>query len=329
MPKVAALVKKIARANSILVLGESGVGKELVAGALRECGERPNENFVTLDCANLRGDTIKSELFGHEAGAFTDAKNRRIGAFERANRGTLFLDEIGEIPFEDQSRLLRVLQEQKFVRLGGSTEIKTDFCFVAATNKNLARMVKEKTFREDLYFRINRFPIVIPPLRSRMGDVIRLANHFVDKFAHGSGKKLGVEAERALMRHSWPGNVRELSNIIERGVLYSGDAEFISEEDLAIEAALDDIVLGANGGTATEQELGVVMEKLIRALKHIPTDKSLLHQIEKLAIKMVLEMNDSQLGVSSKILGIDQATLYRKRKEYGWDKEKEPPPPEN
>lgn len=234
MKRVVNLVDKCANGRSVLILGENGVGKEVVAHALRERSDRPMGTMAILDCANMHGDTLKSELFGHEKGSFTGASEQRIGFFERANGGTAFLDEIGEVPLEEQAKLLRVIQERSFTRLGGSKLVSSDFRLIVATNKDLPRMVREKRFRQDLYFRLQTFTISIPPLRSRMEDVIRLANLFVDQFSRET-KILSAEAEKVILGHSWPGNVRELKNAIERGVLFSGANNSISIEDLGLD----------------------------------------------------------------------------------------------
>lgn len=315
MPKIAALVKKIANGHSILILGESGTGKEVVANAIREQSNRATGPFSVLDCANLDGDTLKSHLFGHEMGSFTGATDRRIGAIERAHNGTLFLDEIGEIPFAQQARLLRVFQEGTFNRLGGDVQIKSNFRLIAATNKNLPRMVREGTFREDLYFRLQTFTINVPPLRERMDDVVRLANHFVDKMS--GTKKLMAAAEKALLQHCWPGNVRELKSIIERGVVFSGDNEFITEEDLALTNPLE---FRPNLTTANKElVLTQTMENMIEAIQKTYPGQPILDYVERHTIEALLRLNKGNKSQTSLQLGIDPATLYRKRKLWGME----------
>jgi PAS domain S-box-containing protein len=208
--------------TTVLVCGETGTGKELVARAVHTRSRRADSMLVKVNCAALSSDLIESELFGHEKGAFTGATGQRTGRFELADGGTIFLDEIGELPLETQAKLLRVLQEQEFERVGGSETVEVDTRILAATNRDLEQMVEAGRFRSDLYYRLNIFPISVPPLRAREGDVPLLANHFVEKFAARTGKEVeGVSsgAMAVLERYDWPGNVRELANIIERAVI--------------------------------------------------------------------------------------------------------------
>jgi DNA-binding NtrC family response regulator len=208
--------------STVLILGETGTGKELIARAIHNIGSRSGHAFVKLNCAAIPSGLLESELFGHEKGAFTGAVAQRIGRFELADGGTLFLDEVGDIPLELQPKLLRVLQEQEFERLGSTRTQRVDVRMVAATNRNLEQMVRDKRFREDLYFRLNVFPIRIPPLRERAGDIRLLVQHYVEKYAQRMNKRIETipeEAMAALCRYSWPGNIRELQNFIERAVI--------------------------------------------------------------------------------------------------------------
>jgi DNA-binding NtrC family response regulator len=208
--------------STVLIMGETGTGKELIARAIHTISSRSHRPFVKLNCAAIPSGLLESELFGHEKGAFTGAVAQRIGRFELAHGGTLFLDEVGDIPLELQPKLLRVLQEHEFERLGSTRTQHVDVRMVAATNRDLAQMVGEKQFREDLYFRLNVFPIRIPPLRERPGDIPLLVHHYVDKYAQRMNKRIETipeEAMAALCRHSWPGNIRELQNLIERAVI--------------------------------------------------------------------------------------------------------------
>ena len=208
--------------STVLLLGETGTGKELIARAVLNVSSRANRPFVKLNCAAIPSGLLESELFGHEKGAFTGAVSQKIGRFELANGGTLFLDEVGDIPLELQPKLLRVLQEQEFERLGSSRTIRVDVRLIAATNRDLAQMAAEKQFREDLYFRLNVFPIRIPPLRERQGDIPLLVQHYVDKYAQRMNKRIESipeETMAALCSCSWPGNIRELQNLIERSVI--------------------------------------------------------------------------------------------------------------
>jgi len=208
--------------STVLIEGETGTGKELIARSIHMQSERRSRPFVKLNCAAIPLDLLESELFGHERGAFTGAVTQRIGRFEAANGGTLFLDEIGDIPLALQAKLLRVLQEQEFERLGSTHTHHVDVRVVAATNQDLAGMVAEKQFRVDLYYRLNVFPIAVPPLRQRFDDVPMLVAHFVQKFSERMSKqisKISQDAMDTLMRYPWPGNIRELQNIIERAVI--------------------------------------------------------------------------------------------------------------
>jgi formate hydrogenlyase transcriptional activator len=222
---VLANVRKVAKTDStVLVMGETGTGKELIVRAIHSLSRRKNKLLVKVNCAALPSGVIESELFGHEKGAFTGALTRKIGRFELANGGTLFLDEVGDLPLELQAKLLRVLQEGEFERVGGTQTLKVDVRLITATNRDLQRVVAEERFRADLFYRLNVFPIVIPPLRKRLEDVPRLARHFVMLYAAKMGKHVGPPGDDVLRRlaaYPWPGNVRELQNVIERAVILS------------------------------------------------------------------------------------------------------------
>jgi formate hydrogenlyase transcriptional activator len=210
--------------STVLIRGETGTGKELIARALHDLSPRKGRAFVKMNCAAIPTGLLESELFGHEKGAFTGAIAQKIGRFELAHQGTLFLDEVGDIPPELQPKLLRVLQEQEFERLGGTKTIKVDVRLVAATHRDLAKMVADGRFREDLYYRLNVFPVVLPPLRERREDIPRLVRHFTQQFARRMGRRIETiptAALDALVHYPWPGNVRELQNIIERAVILS------------------------------------------------------------------------------------------------------------
>jgi formate hydrogenlyase transcriptional activator len=212
---------------TVLINGETGTGKELIAEAIHKCGDRSNGPFVKVNCAAIPAGLLESELFGHERGAFTGAVTRGIGRFERAHRGTLFLDEIGDLPLELQPKILRVLQERQFERLGGAATIHTDVRVICATHRNLVEMVEEREFRADLFYRLSVFPIELPPLRDRPEDIRLLVHHFAMDYAARMRKPIvaiAVEFMAALARHSWPGNVRELQNFIERSVILSKGA---------------------------------------------------------------------------------------------------------
>jgi formate hydrogenlyase transcriptional activator len=213
--------------STVLIRGETGTGKELIARALHDLSPRKGRTFVKLNCAAIPTGLLESELFGHEKGAFTGAISQKIGRFELAHQGTLFLDEVGDIPPELQPKLLRVLQEQEFERLGGTKTLRVDVRLVAATNRDLATMVADGHFRSDLYYRLNVFPVMLPPLRERPDDIPRLVRHFTQQFALRMGRRIETIPSpvlESLVRYPWPGNVRELQNVIERAVILSRGA---------------------------------------------------------------------------------------------------------
>jgi formate hydrogenlyase transcriptional activator len=224
--------------STVLIYGETGTGKELIARAIHDLSPRQSKPFVKLNCAAIPTGLLESELFGHEKGAFTGAIAQRIGRFEVADGGTIFLDEIGEIPVELQTKLLRVLQEREFERLGSSRTLRTNARLIAATNRDLEAMVSEQKFRSDLFFRLNVFPVHVPPLRERQGDIPLLVRHFTQQFSRRMKKAIETipsAAMDALSRYHWPGNIRELQNVIERAVIISaGPALSIDVSDLKI-----------------------------------------------------------------------------------------------
>jgi formate hydrogenlyase transcriptional activator len=213
--------------SAVLIQGETGTGKELIAKAVHDQSSRKHAPFVTLNCAAIPSGLMESELFGHERGAYTGALNSAIGRFQLAHQGTLFLDEIGDMPLELQPKLLRVLQEQEFERLGSTRTISVDVRIVAATNRDLSAMVKERQFRADLFYRLHVFPIALPPLRERLEDIPLLVRHFVEKYSERMNRDIHIipdEVMEVLKHHSWPGNIRELQNFIERAVILSSGA---------------------------------------------------------------------------------------------------------
>jgi formate hydrogenlyase transcriptional activator len=222
--------------STVLIQGETGTGKELIAQAIHKLSPRCIRPFIKVNCAAIPAGLIESELFGHERGAFTGALNKRIGRFELANGGTLFLDEIGDLPPDLQPKLLRVLQEQEFERVGGTQTIRASVRVVTATSRDLARMVAAREFRADLYYRLNVFPLRVPPLRERSEDIPLLVRHFVGRFAERMSKgvtSVPAETMEVFLRYSWPGNVRELQNVVERAIILSPDG--------ILQAALDEI----------------------------------------------------------------------------------------
>jgi Nif-specific regulatory protein len=227
MQEVFHLITQVAKSNAnVLLLGESGTGKELVANAIHYNSLRANNLFVKVNCAALPANLVEAELFGHEKGAFTGANRQKQGKFELANGGSIFLDEIGSLDLESQGKLLRVLQERELERLGGTKVIPVNVRLIAATNKDLAEMVEAGSFREDLFYRLNVYPIYLPPLREREADLLLLADYFLEKYSREYGKdirRISTPAIDALMQYHWPGNVRELENCMERAVLLCED----------------------------------------------------------------------------------------------------------
>src|SRR5215831_13113149 len=227
---ILAQVEAVAGTNTtVLITGETGTGKEVIARAIHELSPRRSRSLVKVNCAAMPAGLLESELFGHERGAFTGAINSHVGRFALADRGTLFLDEIGDMPLELQPKLLRVLQEREFEAVGSTRTTRVDVRVVAATNQDLKQMVRNREFREDLYYRLNVFPIYLPPLRERKDDIQALVEYFVQQFAASMDKTIETipeETMRTLVRHCWPGNIRELQNYIARGVILSNDVVF-------------------------------------------------------------------------------------------------------
>lgn len=285
---------------TVLVQGESGTGKELVANAIHQNSLRKNQPFVKVSCAALPETLLESELFGHERGAFTGALSRREGRFQMAHRGTIFLDEVGEMSLTTQIKLLRVLQEKEFEPLGSNQSIKVDVRVIAATNKNLDKEVKEGRFREDLFYRLNVVPIVLPPLRERREDIPLLANHFFNFYREKNRKELKAISGKAmdlLVRYNWPGNVRELENTVERAVIMAR-GEVIAPVDLPPQIQ----------ALATEKESPGF---------DFPPGISLA-QIERALILKTLEYTGGNRSRAAEILGINRRTLQNKLKEYGF-----------
>jgi DNA-binding NtrC family response regulator len=302
MKEVFRTIEKVARSNAtVLVLGETGVGKELVAEALHRNSSRADRPFVKMNCAALHESLLESELFGHERGAFTGADRQRTGRFELANEGTLFLDEIGNMTPSTQTKVLRVLQEREFERLGGSRTVKVDVRLVAATNKNLEGAIQRGEFREDLYYRLNVVNVTVPPLRERKEDIIPLASHFIDRFAKELKKDVrGLEpaAVRALKRHTWPGNIRELENTIERAVLMA-EGRFLQE---------DDVNLGAAGRSSADNVSSLNLR--------LPPTGIALDELERQAILEALRISNWVQKDAAKFLGISSRVMNYKVAKY-------------
>jgi formate hydrogenlyase transcriptional activator len=294
--KVLARVVKVAGTDStVLITGETGTGKELIARAIHKRSSRASRAFVSVNCAAIPRDLIASELFGHEKGAFTGALQRRLGRFELADGGTLFLDEVGELPAETQVALLRVLQEREFERMGGGRPIRTDVRVVTATNRDLPAAIAAGTFRSDLYYRINVFPVHIPPLRERKGDIRLLVEYFIDRYSSKTGKKIRHIDKKSLDRlqnYPWPGNIRELQNIIERSVIVCDTEDFfvdeswlshiasrplaqelVTQEKEIIEAALAQTNGRVSGSTGAAARLGMPASTLDSKIKTLKINK--------------------------------------------------------
>ncbi|HHH18996.1 MAG TPA: GAF domain-containing protein [Campylobacterales bacterium] len=294
------IVERIAQSNvTVLVRGETGTGKELVAAAIHKRSKRADEPFVKLNCAAISDTLIESELFGHEKGAFTDAKEMRKGRFELADGGTLFLDEIGDISASAQVKLLRVLQEREFERVGGAKTVKVNVRLVAATNRDLEQMVKDGEFREDLYYRLNVIPIDLPPLRERGDDIKLLVNFFLERSMKNHKKRVMItdEAMDKLVAYPWPGNVRELENTIERIVLM-GDEEGISASDMQL-------LLPA-----------LKSDALMAVCQTMPREEMTLDEMEKEAILTALEKYGNN-AEAAKSLGITVRQIKYKVEKYG------------
>ncbi len=269
--KQASMVSK-SPGTTVLILGESGTGKELLAKAIHYNSSRSAKRFIAINCAAISPTLIESELFGHEKGAFTGADKTKQGKFELADGGTVFLDEIGDLSLEAQAKLLRCLQEKEFERVGGTTTIKSDIRVIGATNKDIKQLVETNLFREDLYYRINVFPIQLPPLKDRRVDIIPLASHFLERFCRVMGKQnpvLTEDAKRFLLKYSWPGNIRELENAIERAVIISPDGSitpdflgFIQYKEDPVSGSLNGFSLPETGLNLEEFELQLLNKAL-------------------------------------------------------------------
>ena len=299
MKDIMEMVDRVAKTNAnILILGESGTGKEVIANAIHYSSDRNNNSYVKVNCGAIPENLIESELFGYEKGAFTGAVSRKLGKFERAHKGTIFLDEIGELTLPLQVKILRVLQQKEFERVGGSENIKVDVRIIAATNKDLMKMVETGQFREDLYYRLNVIPITLPPLRERVEDIPELVDYFLEKYSMELGKKtvkMSDSTKKKLCGYTWKGNIRELENVIERMVILS-ENNYITEQDIPLH-------LPKNQGSTNNIVL--------------PPEGVNLEDVEKELIIQALKRTDNNQTHAAKLLGITRHTLLYRMEKYG------------
>jgi DNA-binding NtrC family response regulator len=290
MKRVLTMTAKVAKGDTaVLITGESGTGKELLARFLHFMSNRKKGRFVAINCAAISPQLVESELFGYEKGAFTGADRRTEGKFEYANGGTLFLDEIGDLSLDAQAKLLRALQERKIRRVGGNKEIDVDVRLVCATNGNLNELVTEGRFRQDLLFRINVFPVELPPLRERKEDVIPLCKHFLDRFSGMPEVAISDGAVKLLMEYSWPGNVRELANAVERALILSPDKKGLTADSLSF--------LRNDSSTKTVNGNGF----------KLPAGGILLEEVQRDFVRQALEISGNNQSVAARLLGLTRA----------------------
>jgi DNA-binding NtrC family response regulator len=344
MQRVISLGKRAAASNiPVLVEGESGVGKELIARAIQGESERAGKPFVTVNCGAIPENLIESILFGHEKGSFTGAVERRIGKFQEADGGTLFLDEVGELPFDAQVKLLRALQEGEIDPVGAKKPVKVNFRLVSATNRDMIQLVKDGRFREDLYYRLNVFPIWVPPLRDRLEDVPELARHFLARFTAEESKRIqgmSDEVMRLLTSYTWPGNVRQLENAVFRAVVLADSAELTIAEFPQIAAHVEGFRAEIPAAPAPVSRVPLINGPVVLGAENtVPTTVEVpsgdggsaigipavndageirpLEQIEADMIRLALGRYRGHMTEVAKRLGIGRSTLYRKMQEYG------------
>ena len=304
MQRIYKLVGQVARSDAtVLLMGESGTGKELIARAIYANSPRAARPYVAINCAAIPDTLLESELFGHERGAFTGALTQRIGKFERADCGTIFLDEIGDMPLALQAKLLRILQNGEFQRLGGDQTLRTRVRVIAATNKDLAAMVKAKTFREDLFYRLNVVMIQLPPLRERAEDILPLAEYFLHRDGKEGRLKFSVAAKKALQAHRWPGNVRELENAVQRAVVCAA-ADTIEPGDLSAEMS------GVASDPAARGDWWGLVKSSAR-------DGDLLAAAEKILVEKALQESGGNVQKAAEILGVTRAALRTRIERHG------------
>jgi DNA-binding NtrC family response regulator len=317
-------VEQVAQTSStVLLRGETGTGKELVARAIHINSARESRPFVRVNCAALAPGVLESELFGHEKGSFTGAVARRLGRFELADGGTLFLDEVGDLPLDVQVKLLRVLQEREFERVGGTDTVKVDVRVISATHRDLEQQIAAGEFREDLYYRLNVFPIALPPLRDRPSDIPTLCEHFIQKYAQSIGKKvrgLDAGAVASLTSYPWPGNVRELENVIERAIILARGTE-LTAADLEFSRRPAPMAASPMVGGAGPGALGGIGG--LRPGTPVPGRDSgrglheRLHEQERGEIISAIERAAGNIALASRTLGINRSTLYYRLRKHG------------
>jgi DNA-binding NtrC family response regulator len=307
MERVKKMILKVAGSSStVMIRGDSGVGKERVASAIHKASQRANEVFQAVNCAAINENLLESELFGHEKGSFTGAHTQKKGQFETADRGTLFLDEIGDLNISMQAKILRALQEREIMRVGGTKPIKVDVRVIAATNRDLETMVKDGRFREDLYYRLNIIPIVIPPLRNRRDDIPALVEFFIAKHSGSSSRQirgLTAGARNLIMSYSWPGNVRQLESAIERAILLCEGTE-IGVEDLPVE-------IRQEGTSAASFNF------------KLPPEGISFDEVERSLITQAMEQTNWNITRAAKLLGLSFRTLQYRLEKFGIKKMKE------
>ncbi|CAN5418080.1 sigma-54 dependent transcriptional regulator [soil metagenome] len=308
MKEVLRLVQRVAPSDtSVLITGESGTGKELIAQALHRLSRRIDKSFIDLNCAALQDSLLESELFGHEAGAFSGARNRKLGLFEIADSGTLFLDEVMEMPAQLQSKLLRALETRTFFRVGGVKKVEVDVRLVAATNRNAQQSIAEGSFRADLLYRINSFEIHIPPLRQRREDIEPLSRYLLQKIAGANAPELTPQAVDALSSYSWTGNVRQLRNCLERAILLADNGRITTKE-------LPPEVVYKTNEPSVSVSYNSPKENATNSFQN--SNPTALHEVEKQQILMALEQTGWHRGKTAELLGISSSTLYRRLREY-------------
>ncbi|MEZ6194892.1 MAG: sigma-54 dependent transcriptional regulator [Planctomycetota bacterium] len=302
MQDVVRTIKTVSRTDSsILIVGETGTGKEVIAKAIHNLSSRKNAPMVTISCGAIPATLLEDELFGHEKGAYTDARDRKIGRFERADGGTFFLDDIDDMPMETQVKLLRILQEREFERLGGEKTIKIDVRVIAASKVDLRGLVEEGRFRNDLYYRLNVVPIQLPPLRERHGDIPLLAAHFVNRYGGGRRYEIKADVMAAMEAYYWPGNVRELEHAIERAIAFAGNGHVLKKDYLV--------------------ETSPIHKKALAVPTSLMTLKQFVEEAEREHIENILKTTNSHKAQAAGVLGISRKNLWEKMRQYGIESE--------